>query len=200
MARSGARARRSRSARASRAPRTPRARLAAEPAPAHSRRRRGRDRRRVQRADRSRHVHDRGDRRQARPDRALRRHRGGGARGRRSSAACSAIHPVFDVPHAMGLDARVARSFCTRASVWLRRSSRCVFTDGLLIVRKRVSGPSRSPQLGAPAVGGAVTGVLAVGVMALLHTEGVTGGGYERLEASRSPASSASRSCSSCAW
>jgi CIC family chloride channel protein len=55
------------------------------------------------------------------------------------------------------------------------------FTDGLLGLRARFR-RSSLPLWVQPAIGGAVTGVLAVGVMAWCHIGGVTGGGYGVLE------------------
>ena len=56
------------------------------------------------------------------------------------------------------------------------------FTDGLLTVRARFRAMAKLPQWAQPAAGGAVTGVVAAGVMAWLRVGGVTGGGYGVLE------------------
>jgi CIC family chloride channel protein len=56
------------------------------------------------------------------------------------------------------------------------------FTDGLLAVRKRFREQRRIPLWAQPAVGGFVTGALAVGVMGWKHIGGVNGGGYAVLE------------------
>ena len=94
-------------------------------------------------------------------------------------------HPVFDVPHAMGLDD--ARSLVLYAGLGVAAAvASVIFTDGLLIVRKRFRELRAVPSWAQPAVGGAVTGVLAVTVMALLQTEGITGGGYSVLKESLS--------------
>jgi len=56
------------------------------------------------------------------------------------------------------------------------------FRDGLLRLRARFRSWKRLPLWAQPAVGGAVTGALAVGVMAWVHVGGITGGGYAVLE------------------
>ena len=94
-------------------------------------------------------------------------------------------HPVFDVPHAMGLDD--ARSLLLYACLGVAAAiASVVFTDGLLLVRKRFRTLTVVPKWAQPAVGGAVTGLLAVVVMAFLQTGGVTGGGYGVLKESLS--------------
>jgi CIC family chloride channel protein len=94
-------------------------------------------------------------------------------------------HPVFDVPHAMALDD--ARSLLLYACLGVAAAfASVVFTDGLLLVRKRFRAMRSIPKWAQPAIGGALTGVLAVAVMALLHTDGVTGGGYGVLKDSLS--------------
>jgi CIC family chloride channel protein len=55
------------------------------------------------------------------------------------------------------------------------------FTDGLLGVRGWFQRLRRFPLWAHPAIGGLVTGALAVGAMRWLATGGVTGGGYEAL-------------------
>ena len=102
----------------------------AEPPSPDSRRSRRRDRRSVQRADRRGHVHDRGDRRQARPDRALRRRRGGGARGRHRAQRARAT-PGVRRAHGQGLDRRASLVLYAALGVAAAVAS-VVFTDGLL--------------------------------------------------------------------
>jgi CIC family chloride channel protein len=55
------------------------------------------------------------------------------------------------------------------------------FTEGLLRLRLWFRSLRIVPAWAHPAVGGLVTGVLAVGVLRTLHVTGVTGGGYETL-------------------
>ncbi len=94
-------------------------------------------------------------------------------------------HPVFDVPHAMALDD--ARSLLVYAGLGVAAAvASVVFTDGLLLVRRRFRELRRGPRWAQPAIGGLVTGVLAVGVMALLNMDGITGGGYGVLKDSLS--------------
>ncbi len=56
------------------------------------------------------------------------------------------------------------------------------FTDGLLRVRARFRQMKRLPLWAQPAVGGLVTGVIAMVVLLTLHAHGITGGGYRELE------------------
>jgi CIC family chloride channel protein len=56
------------------------------------------------------------------------------------------------------------------------------FSDGLLRVRARFRSLVGIPVWAQPAVGGAVTGLVAVGAMAWSHSGGITGGGYRVLE------------------
>jgi CIC family chloride channel protein len=57
-----------------------------------------------------------------------------------------------------------------------------VFTDALLRVRMRFRQQRTIPPWAQPAVGGALTGALAVAVMFALRTGGVNGGGYDVLK------------------
>ncbi len=92
-------------------------------------------------------------------------------------------HPVFDVPLGMGL--QDARSLVLYAGLGVAAAVASVaFTDGLLMVRRNFRKLRSVPEWAQPAVGGAVTGVLAVGALALLNTGGVTGGGYGVLKES----------------
>lgn len=56
-----------------------------------------------------------------------------------------------------------------------------VFTESLLKLRKRFRDQRTFPVWSQPAIGGLVTGVLAVLAFAWLRTDGVTGGGYAAL-------------------
>lgn len=56
------------------------------------------------------------------------------------------------------------------------------FSDGLLRVRARFRALKSVPVWAQPAIGGAVTGLVAVSVMAWCRTGGITGGGYRVLE------------------
>jgi CIC family chloride channel protein len=90
-------------------------------------------------------------------------------------------HPVFDVPKGFG-QMSDARSLVLFAGLGVAAAFvSVVFTDGLLRVRRRFRQMRRVPLWAQPAVGGAVTGALAVGVMAWAHVGGVTGGGYAVL-------------------
>jgi CIC family chloride channel protein len=94
-------------------------------------------------------------------------------------------HPVFDVPLGMGL--QDARSLVLYAGLGVAAAVASVaFTDGLLMVRRNFRKLRVVPDWAQPAVGGLVTGVLAVAVLALLNTGGVTGGGYAVLKESLS--------------
>jgi CIC family chloride channel protein len=90
-------------------------------------------------------------------------------------------HPIFDVPRTFGLGD--ARSLFLYAGLGVAAALVSVcFTDSLLYVRKTFSGQSRVPRWAQPAIGGAITGAIAVAAMAWLHSGGVNGGGYSVLE------------------
>ena len=55
------------------------------------------------------------------------------------------------------------------------------FTDSLLEVRERFKQLTAVPKWAHPAIGGALTGVLAVVGLLLLKADGITGGGYQTL-------------------
>lgn len=94
-------------------------------------------------------------------------------------------HPVFSVPRAFGLTD--ARSLLLYAALGLAAALLSVaFTDGLLILRRKFREQNRIPSWAQPAVGGLVTGGLAVGVLAWLRVGGINGGGYDVVEASLS--------------
>jgi len=94
-------------------------------------------------------------------------------------------HPVFSVPRAFGLTD--ARSLVLYAALGLASAMlSVVFTDGLLLVRRKFRSQNRIPDWAQPAVGGLITGGLAVGVLFWLGTGGVNGGGYKVVEDSLS--------------
>lgn len=91
-------------------------------------------------------------------------------------------HPVFEVPRGYGLHHGSSLLIyvllgCAAALLAI------TFTDGLLKVRKFFQGERRLPKWAQPAVGGLVTGVLAVVAVLWLDSRGVTGGGYNTLSA-----------------
>ncbi len=89
-------------------------------------------------------------------------------------------HPVFDVPVHHGVDD--ARSLLLYATLGVAAAFVSIaFTDLLLALRKRFREMTRIPEFARPAVGGFLTGGIAVLALLLLHTTGVTGGGYESL-------------------
>lgn len=89
-------------------------------------------------------------------------------------------NPVLTVHEHYGLSD--PRSLLLYASLGVAAAAVSVaFTDGLLRVRARFR-KSALPLWFQPSVGGAVTGLLAAGVMAWSHFRGITGGGYGVLE------------------
>lgn len=96
-------------------------------------------------------------------------------------------HPVFSVPRAFGLTD--ARSLLLYAALGLGAALLSVaFTDGLLLARRKFRQQKRIPDWAQPAVGGLVTGGLAVGALYWVGVGGVNGGGYRVLEDSLSGA------------
>ena len=90
-------------------------------------------------------------------------------------------NPVLSVREHHGLSD--TRSLILYAALGLAAAAASVaFTDGLLRVRARFRAMTSVPVWAQPAVGGAVTGLVAVGVMAWCRTGGITGGGYHVLE------------------
>ncbi len=86
-------------------------------------------------------------------------------------------HPIFDLPQQYGL--ADARSLLVFAALGVAASGVAIaFTDGLLLVRERFR-RSSIPLWLQPATGGALTGMLIVAAMYLLHSGGINGGGYE---------------------
>ncbi len=94
-------------------------------------------------------------------------------------------HPVFDIPHPFALDD--ARSLILYALLGVVAAmASVVFTDSLLAVRRRIRKQKLVPPQFQPAIGGLVTGLLAVASLRWLHVGGITGGGYDQLKASLS--------------
>ncbi len=94
-------------------------------------------------------------------------------------------HPVFDIPPGAGLDH--ASSLLLYAALGLVAAILSIlFIDSLLALRLGFRGLKRLPGWAKPAVGGLVTGALAVVAMGFLGTEGITGGGYSTLGAALS--------------
>ena len=95
------------------------------------------------------------------------------------------VHPVFSAPHDLSLSDW--RSLLLYAALGLAAGLvSVVFTDLLLGLRRRFHGLKRIPGWAQPAIGGAVTGALAVGVLLGLGVGGINGGGYRVVEQSLS--------------
>ncbi len=91
-------------------------------------------------------------------------------------------HPIFEIPISYGLEH--ASSLLLYALLGLVAAGLALtFTDSLLRIRKYFEGLSRIPLWARPAVGGLLTGVLAVVALLLFGTQGVIGGGYSTLSA-----------------
>jgi CIC family chloride channel protein len=89
-------------------------------------------------------------------------------------------HPVFDVPAGYGL--HHASSLLLYAVLGVAAAFvSLAFTESLLGLRKGFQRLNILPAWTRPAVGGLVTGVMAVIALAWLRTGGVTAGGYETL-------------------
>ncbi len=87
----------------------------------------------------------------------------------------AAVHP-YELTHASSL---LTYALLGVAAALVGRA----FTAGILRVRAAFRGLTAIPRFAHPAVGGFVTGVLAVGGVVLVSSRGVTGGGYETLSA-----------------
>ncbi len=89
-------------------------------------------------------------------------------------------HPVFEGPVHHGLDD--ARSLLIYAVLGLAAGLTSIaFTDLLLHLRMWFRKLRRVPEWARPALGGLMTGAVAVITLLLVATPGVTGGGYETL-------------------
>jgi CIC family chloride channel protein len=87
---------------------------------------------------------------------------------------------VFTIPSGYGLDH--ASSLLLYAALGVAAALASVaFTESLLRLRRRFNASTRLPAWLRPAIGGAMTGALAVGAMLLVHVGGITGGGYDVL-------------------
>ncbi len=90
------------------------------------------------------------------------------------------VQPVIAVHHIYGLDH--ASSLPMYAVLGVTSALVSVgFSEGILKLRLWFRSLKRVPQWAQPAIGGLVTGILAVVVLWQLRTSGVTGGGYQTL-------------------
>ncbi|MGE0547942.1 MAG: chloride channel protein [Kofleriaceae bacterium] len=88
--------------------------------------------------------------------------------------------PVFTIPQGYGLDH--ASSLLVYAALGVAAAIvSVVFAGSLLTLRRRFNASQQLPLWLRPAIGGVVTGVIAVAAMLIVQTGGVTGGGYETL-------------------
>ncbi|HEX4422036.1 MAG TPA: chloride channel protein [Kofleriaceae bacterium] len=88
-------------------------------------------------------------------------------------------HPVFDLKQTFSLDS--ASSLLLYAVLGVAAAVVSVtFTESLLQLRKWFA-TLRLPRWAQPAIGGLVTGGLAVAALAVFHSQGITGGGYRQL-------------------
>lgn len=90
------------------------------------------------------------------------------------------VHPVIEVTQPYGLDHPSSLLFFALLGIAAAIVS-VIFTDALLGLRAAFKRLSQIPKWTHPAVGGLVTGLLAVGVLHGLGERGVTGAGYETL-------------------
>jgi chloride channel protein, CIC family len=94
-------------------------------------------------------------------------------------------HPVFSAPEGLGLPD--ARALLVYAALGLAAALLSVaFTDGLLFLRRQFRNQKHLPEWACPAVGGLVTGTLAVAALLWLGIGGVNGAGYRVIESSLS--------------
>jgi len=89
-------------------------------------------------------------------------------------------HPVFTITRNYGLGH--ASSLLSYAALGVAAAAvSLIFTESLLSLRNRFQHMTVIPAWLRPAVGGLVTGVLAVMALRFLDTAGITGGGYATL-------------------
>ena len=90
------------------------------------------------------------------------------------------VHPVFTVTAVYSAD-RMSSLLLYAALGIIAGMVSVIFTDSLLALRGWFKKLELIPRWAHPAVGGLVTGALAVIAMLWLRSDGVTGGGYEKL-------------------
>lgn len=89
-------------------------------------------------------------------------------------------HPEFDVPQGYGLES--ASSLLLYALLGVAAAGVSVaFTESLLGLRRWFTQRRALPRWAHPAIGGLVTGGLAVVALAIFQAQGITGGGYAVL-------------------
>ena len=89
-------------------------------------------------------------------------------------------HPVFEIPRAYTMGP--ATSLLSYAILGVLSAIASVaFTDALLALRERFKRFTSVPKWVHPAIGGALTGTLAVVGLLWLKQSGITGGGYQTL-------------------
>lgn len=89
-------------------------------------------------------------------------------------------HPVFDVAQVYSFQEPISIITYTLLGITAGVAS-LLFTESLLKVRQFFRDLRVVPLWARPAIGGAVTGLLAVVILLLFNVRGVTGGGYEAL-------------------
>lgn len=89
-------------------------------------------------------------------------------------------HPILNIPPGYGLHHTSSLLLYVLLGVAAALVS-IVFTDLLLLLRRKFRQSRVLPGWARPAIGGLVTGVLAVVAILWLNESGVTGGGYETL-------------------
>lgn len=93
------------------------------------------------------------------------------------------VHPVIESVQSFSLEHASSLPFYALLGVAAAFVS-MLFTDGLLALRlyfKSFKHEKYLPIWSRPAIGGLVTGLLAVGMLRFLNTGGITGGGYDTL-------------------
>lgn len=89
-------------------------------------------------------------------------------------------HPVFTITRNYGL--AHASSLLSYAALGVAAAAASlIFTESLLSLRGVFQHMKVIPAWMRPAIGGLVTGLLAVAALQLVHSEGITGGGYATL-------------------
>jgi CIC family chloride channel protein len=94
-------------------------------------------------------------------------------------------HPVFTIVESYGLW-HVSSIFFYAILGVAGGAASLAFSESLLVLRRRIGTLHIVPAWSKPAIGGLVTGILAVAAIAWLGTGGVNGGGYDTLSAALS--------------